>query len=421
MSPRAWMASAASPIDQVFSSVSNGLVLFAFAVVATVHDFGVISLLFTVTATAIGMLRGALGTPLLLEAGAHGTEIRRHGRHAVAAAAIFGLAGAPILAAAGLVLGDAQIAWAIALALPLLLMQDTLRYVAISMGRAPTAATWDGLWCGGSLALLVLAWFHLRWLTPVAVILGWVFFATVSLVGLGASLRVRPLVVGTGPWFRRNWRDRLRYGIDAGLEQATFFIVLLIGTVFVGYTAVAALRGATAALAPLAILASSIPLLVIPTAARSSMAPRAIWRILAKVAAATSACALAAGVTLHFVPEQIGALLLGDSYEAARDVVLLVAAEYSMTAWAFVIGVYLRSQNRSAEVLRLKCFAVSVTITGSLVGALLIGTPVGLATFYFLATVVIVAVALVWFSPWRTTPWRFGVSSPPRLTDAKGS
>lgn len=405
------LKSSATPVDQIFSSVSNGMILFALAVVATVRDFGIVSLLFTLMAAALGIMRGALGNPLLLAADGNRSTIRRHGRRAVAVAAVAGSLGAVVLAVAGTLLGGGAAGWVLALALPVVLMQDTLRYVAISMGRAHLAAVWDAVWCAGSFGLLVAAWCHSSWLTTEAIVTAWLLLAAVSLTGLAVSLRVVPLFTGTSRWARADWPDRIRYGTDAGLEQVTFFLVLLIGMVFIGHTGVAALRGATAALAPLAILASAIPLLVIPSATRAGVHPRRLWSMLARVAVVTSICSLAAGVVLYVLPQSVGALFLGDSYDPARGVVLFMAGEYSVTAWLLVIGVYLRSANRSADVLQLKMFAVSLTLLGSFVGAALIRTPEGLATFYLTATVVTVIVALSWFTPWRSTQWHCGLNA----------
>lgn len=408
------MKAFASPVDQVLSSVSNGLILFALAVSATVNEFGIISLLFTLTAAAIGLLRGALGTPLLLAAGDGDRAITRHGQHAVGAALMISLLGLPALLASGIVLGHVLDGALLALALPVVLMQDTLRYCAIAIGRPHLAAVWDGFWCLGSLGLLILAWGHVPWVSPTTLIACWMVSAAIALVGLALSLSVGPSFAGTWRWLCVNGRDRLRYGVDAGLEQVTFFIVLLIGAVFVGHVATAAMRGATAALAPLAILASSVPLLVIPAAVRSGKAPQAIWRTLGKVAALTSLCAAAAGAVLYTVPETIGSRLLGASYEAAREVVPFVAMEYAMTGWIFVLGVYLRSQNRSSEVVRLRTFGMCATLGAALLGAVVVGTPQGIAASYFFATVVVASVAIAWFTPWRPEPWRLGVAAPTR-------
>ena len=55
-------------LDQVFSSISNGLITFAVAVVATTQSFGQIALMMTALIAVMGVQRGAVGTPLLLKA-----------------------------------------------------------------------------------------------------------------------------------------------------------------------------------------------------------------------------------------------------------------------------------------------------------------------------------------------------------------
>lgn len=74
----------AGGVDQVFSSLSNGLIIYAIAVVTPVADFGRVGLVMTLLAAAIGVLRGALGTPLLLSSAKSPTDIRQEGGYAFA-------------------------------------------------------------------------------------------------------------------------------------------------------------------------------------------------------------------------------------------------------------------------------------------------------------------------------------------------
>lgn len=52
--------------DQVLSSVSNALILFAMAGPSSVSEFGLAILVFSILTAALGFVRGAVGTPLLL-------------------------------------------------------------------------------------------------------------------------------------------------------------------------------------------------------------------------------------------------------------------------------------------------------------------------------------------------------------------
>src|SRR5437764_10887047 len=88
--------------DQVFSSLSNGLIIYAVAVITPPEKFGQIVLLLTLLVAAVGLLRGALGTPLLLMAGLGKSDIRREGAFAVASALLVSpIVGGLIWAVAG--------------------------------------------------------------------------------------------------------------------------------------------------------------------------------------------------------------------------------------------------------------------------------------------------------------------------------
>ena len=63
---------------------------------------------------------------------------------------------------------------------------------------------------------------------------------------------------GFGRWIRTDWGHRLRYGIDAGLEQGTIFVMLALVALLISPVATAALRGATALMAPSAVLTAAL-------------------------------------------------------------------------------------------------------------------------------------------------------------------
>ncbi|MGV9860903.1 hypothetical protein ACWDTD_19935 [Gordonia sp. NPDC003425] len=388
-------------LDQAFSSIGNGLILFALAVVTSIDEFGRIAPLFTLVAAAIGILRGALGTPLLLEAGKSDSEIKTSGSRAVTAALCLSVPLSIALILLGLGSGLVGETFLLAVAAPIVLMQDICRYVAITLGHPEFATVWDGIWCLGSLVFLVLAWGHPAWLTPSWLVAAWAMLATVALIGLLVGLRIRPSIRGLIPWLLNGGGHRVRYAVDAGLEQVTVFVVLLLVAIFLSNDASAAMRGATALLAPLAIVASALPLLIIPESARAQRSPRATWRALSVVAAATSVVALSMGVAFYFLPEAWGRLLLGASYEASRTIVLLIAFQYSAVAWNTVISVYLKSQNRSAEALAVKCCSVATTLLTVSVAVGYSDDVVVVAAAFLLSPILSGAAALGWFKPWR--------------------
>lgn len=391
----------AGATDQIFSSLSNGLIIYAVAVVTASQDFGQIALLLTLLAAAVGVLRGALGTPLLLKAGAGQSDIRREGSFAVATALFVSpVVGGIMWAVAGP--GIQLLAVLIMGATPVVLVQDVLRYVSIAEGRPHTAAIWDGVWCAGSAALLIATWLHLPMTTAAWLLGGWGALASIALVGMLAALRIAPRLRQYGAWISDGWQHRARYGAESGLEQTTAFALLLFVAVVLSPEVVAALRGATALLAPVAITASAIPLVVIPQSKRQNMPPQQVWNSLSRIALVTTSGTILLGVALFFLPSAAGELVLGSTFEATRAVIPLVALEYAIGAWIIAVTIWLRSFNRSADALKLKTAYVLVMLVTVLGAAVLFRTAAGAATGMATATTFMATLALLRFKPWAT-------------------
>ena len=387
--------------DQVFSSLSNGLIIYAVAVVTAIQNFGQIALLLTLLVAAIGVLRGALGTPLLLMAGRAPSDIRREGSFAVTSALLVSpIVGGVMWAVAGS--GIRLPAMLIIVATPIVLVEDVLRYVAIAQGRPHVAALWDGVWFAGSAALLVATWVHLPVATTAYLIGGWTALAFLALVGMLVGVRVGPRLRQYPAWISDGWQHRARYGTESGLEQTTVFAVLLFAAVVLSPEATAALRGATALLAPVAIAASAVPLVVIPESKRLDMPPPQVWSSLARIALVTSSGSILLGVALFFLPLTVGELVLGRTFEATRAIIPIIAFEYAIGAWGIAVAIFLRTFNRSADALTLKVSYVLVVLVTALGGAVLFRTAAGVAVGIATATTFITAMALLRFKPWAT-------------------
>jgi len=388
-------------VDQVFSSLSNGLILFAIAVVSTPEDFGVLSLLLMLLTAAVGCMRGALGTPLLLNA-ARGTEqIRREGSYAVTAA----LAVSPILVGAmwllleGRELGNPSIV-IVAIATPVVMVQDVLRYVVISEGRPHIAAIWDGFWFLGSVALLVSTWGGVRFVDVDVLIAGWSVLASVALLGLAVDLHLLPRFRGFFRWLAAGWQHRLRYGADAGLEQGGLFLALALVTGLVGAVATAALRGAMALLAPVGIVTTALPLVVIPESARRSATRKQVWRGLTKITVIASVITLMAGLAFYLLPESIGKLLLGDTFPLTQQIILIVTLQYVIGLWGASQRVHLATFNRSAAMLTLKVTYVILGVGFFVGGGVLFNSATGAAVGIAIAATLTTTVSLAWLTPW---------------------
>jgi hypothetical protein len=385
--------------DQVFSSLSNGLIIYAVAVATASQNFGQIALLLTLLAAAIGVLRGALGTPLLLTAGRAASDIRREGSFAITSALLV----SPVVAAVMWIVAGSGIrlsALLIIIATPVVLIEDVLRYVAIAEGRAHVAAFWDGLWFIGSAALLGATWLHLPLATTAYLLGGWAALAFGALFGMLAAVRITPRVKDYPAWISDGWQHRVRYGVDSGLEQTTVFAVLLFCSVVLNPGVAAALRGATALLAPVAIAVGALPLAVIPESRRRNMTPPQVWRSLARITVLTSSGSLLLGVALFFVPQDIGRLVLGRTFEATQTIIPIIAFEFALAAWSVAVTIFLRTFNRSADALNLKiCYVLVMLVTVPSAG-LVFRSAEGVAAGIATAMTFYVALALLRIKPW---------------------
>ena len=93
--------------------------------------------------------------------------------------------------------------------------------------------------------------------------------------------------------------------------RSPFYRPALFVAVVLNPEVTAALRGASALLAPVAIASSAVPLVVIPESNRLNMAPSRVWGALARIALVVSCGSLLIGAVLFFMPVTLGELVLG--------------------------------------------------------------------------------------------------------------
>jgi O-antigen/teichoic acid export membrane protein len=390
---RAW----STMVDQIFSSASNGVFTFAVAVASSTQSFGNIVLIITALVTVLGVQRGAIGTPLLLRADQSADQIRRDGSFALVAALLTGCAVLIVMVAWGHEVGLPAVL--LGVSAPILLCQDVLRYVTFAEGRPHVAATWDGVWFLGTLVLLVSAWLKLSTLPQL--IGGWALFGLMALAGMAADLRIMPELDGFRGWLKVGWQHRIRFGIDAGAEQIGVFLVLALVAALLSPTATAALRGATVLLSPLAILAGALQLVVISESTRNSAQPREVWCAAMRLMGGIAALTAVVGVVLCLLPASLGALLLGPSFQPARHVLPIVLIGYFATAVGFVLGVFLKTFNRSSDVMRYKIVSTVVTVAAAVGAALLFHSASGVAVGLAVAAILMTAVGLAYYAPWE--------------------
>ena len=392
---------ASSLLDQAMSSASNGLIVLAVARVSSVDSFGAATLLFAFAAAAMGVGRGAIGTPIMLAADRGGAELRREAGFAATTALAFGLIVSSAAAVTSVLLNVPRMGVAFSIAIPLVVVVDVFRYTLISASKPNIALIWDALWAIGSALLLLITLFSSHAINDAGMVLFWAILAGITAVGMGLSYRLYPRFRGLGSWWWTTHGPRIRYGLEAGLQQINVIVVTSIATAMLGASAAAALRGASVIMSPLAILLNAVPLMIIPESVRSGASARAVWRKLCRIGFVGSLLVITLGPALMLLPLAVGQLILGDSWLYVRAVLPIVSIECAALVWCSMAMGYLRFQGRSGNLLA-ATFAYCVAATAMCaVMAFLTGKVVGVAAGSALVAVAMATVMTFYVHPAR--------------------
>lgn len=365
-------------VDQLLSSLGNALLLFTVAQMATVAEFGAVSLLVAVFAVWMAFNRGALGAPILLVSNLGDRHVRSESGYASTWAALTGVGAAALLCVVGAATGELMVAILFAAALPAVLVQDVLRFAAIALGRPTAAVLSDGLWtmCIGSAFLSNM----LGTAIPVVVAV-----ALWGLSGLAAAL-VLALAVGIAPRFRRiaDWwrvygRARMHFGLGDALSPVYTVAVLFAVTLIVDAAVAGSLRGATTLFGPLALVFAALPLVFVPHARRSVDSADRQWRLLVRISWISSALTAAAAATFVAIPARWGAAIMGDTWDSAVAVIPFEALAVVAAIWMASVNVFLKAQGRSRAAFWTRILQVFAQLTGCVIGALAVGTAVAIA------------------------------------------
>ncbi|MFD6886155.1 hypothetical protein [Streptomyces sp. NPDC059957] len=324
---RRGLAAVASVLDQAASSATNILVLVLAARLSSAAGFADFSMVYVTFTVLLGLNMAYVGQTLVLE----------KDQDALAAACRSGLAftGAvsaavgAVLALLGLLLPGAtgRAFLALGLVLPLVLLQDGLRYCFSALrvpGRA-LAADALRLACvvsalllqpeGASAGRLVLVW-GLSALPALALGL-WLLRPSVR--GAAADLR---------PYLRRGYLGQ-RFVVEFAVGNGSSQLAVLGLGVFASPLAVGALRGATTLFGPLNVLFNSANSFGPPVVGRAS-GKRGVVRLTALMGGALAVTGAAWGAVLYALPERVGRELLGDTWQAAAALLPATGAQYAV-------------------------------------------------------------------------------------------
>lgn len=382
-------------MDQLLYSLTNFALTVLVARSVSAAQFGSFALVMAAYLIVVATVRGLTSETLVVRVtAAEPGSWRRAASAGGGAASVFGLLAGAALVAFGIVAHGAVASTAIAVGvgMPGLMVQDYLRFAALSLGRPALALANDGVQATVQFGLTgILLAMHAH--TPYLFVGAWMIGAHVgALVGL-ATLRLPLRPDRIVLWLREHGSFAARYAADdlaqQGAQQATTYVVAATA----GLINTGALRGAQTVFAPPGILNLGVQAAATPELVRiRQRSLRRLNRYAVGIAAALGAAGAAWGALALLCPNRVGVALFGVTWPHARPLLayFVVAQVASSVRVGAMAG--LRALAAANRTLIARSVVLTLGLTFQVIGAVLDG-----------AKGVAVAVAIV--SPIQAAAW----------------
>jgi O-antigen/teichoic acid export membrane protein len=375
-----------SLFDQAVSSLTNAVLSIVVAREIGIASYGAFSLALITFAFVIGVARAMVSDILVIRFTDVPEEVRRRaGRAATGGAALMGAATGLVCAVAGYLTGGetSQALYALALALPGLLVQDTFRFIFFAAGHPKAAAINDVVWAVVQFAALGVL-FVSDHKSVFLITLAWGAAALVAAVTACVQARLLPDLTQAKAWFVDHRDLNVRMGIEYATNMGAVNLATYVITAFIGLAGVGAIRAAQVLLGPLQLLASGIQSFVLPDMSTRAGRGQRLVRSALLTSAVLTAVAGTWVAILVLIPEAWGRELLKDSWDGAHSVMLPAGLTMVVIATSVGPALALRALRRPDMMLRVTlCQAPCILIFG-VIGAIL-GGAVGAATGFALA------------------------------------
>jgi O-antigen/teichoic acid export membrane protein len=316
-------------LDQAASSLSNILIIIALARASSPDVLGAATVGFAAIMFAVGVQRASLGSIISTSM----DQLDRAGvRQAIRISSAFGAVSLVLGLVLGWVTGSLAIAsqlYGVLIATGcLVLIQDAMRFVAVSIGHPGIALASDLAWLApiaGVLALGVVA----ADAAPLVVALAWGAGVVVA-TALAWVLLARKIPRGAGRGLGlRGMRPLVGDGVLGNLIGILIPVTVALA---LGAAATAALRGASTSMGPLNVLFSTVPLVLIPELVRAGSG--AHGRLMSVASACLVLITAGWAGCLALLPDSVGVALLGETWKSASTIIPVMGLEYLFLAAA---------------------------------------------------------------------------------------
>jgi len=392
-------------LDQVASSGTNFAVGVLVARTLSLEDFGAFGLAFLIYTFSMSVARAFPMEPLLIRYSAVPVaDWRRGAAAAVGTSAGMACAAALALIPIGIVMGGSVGAALLGLAatFPGLLLQDAWRFAFFAAGRGRDAFLNDVAW-----AIFLVPAFALAGLAGTslfAITLAWGLAASAAAAVGIAQARLLPRPDHAVRWWHEHRDLAARFLAEAGLRTGLSQLALILIGAVAGLETLGSIRAAQLVMSPVHVLYLGASLAAVPEAVRALA--RSLGLLIRLAAAASMGLAVAGlvwGSIALLVPDELGRMFLGDSWEAAQT--FLPAWIVTQVGIVLVIGPAMAIRAFANARLSLRVTVVTAAI--GLVVPVTAAFAGGLAAAWGLALASVVGAVIWWLAlPAGIRAWR---------------
>lgn len=409
-----WLRRGVVLVDQALSSVSNLLAVVLVARVLSPAEFGYFALAYAILTLTLGLSRAYFGSRISLAPNAQ--EARRVTTALVAGMLVLSPLVVLVVLAVASAATSGQAALTVlivALATPVVCIQDALRFGAVAGGRPSVALVSDAVWIVAMLLPFLLS----SDLTAPAALTLWAGAAfaalLVALVGFGERPRLRAGLAE----LRRREAVASALTLGAVATTAATLLVLLVVTRVLGPASTGSLRGASTAMGPVNVLFAFTAVGLTPVLVRRARGGDR--RFCALVGATTVALVLLWGLVLLLLPSSLGAAAFGESWPGIRSVLAWTVGEYVWIAVGAAAVLGLKVRQRARGLIATRAGTAALTVLAGSTAAMALGQVQAVAAAFALSAAA--GAVTAWWMLLRSGPPTSSVLPHPGGAEADGA
>ena len=385
-------------VDQAIAGASNVLAAVLAARLLGVDSFARFEIVFLVYVLVGGIGRALCCEPLLV----HPDEVDERPGDSIGTTFVVAsvMSGLVLVGAAFTLLWDRPTAiglTVLAVALPLMFIQDLGRYLGFATQRPSLALILDTVWLVGMIVFAVLlAQVGANTLTWVLV----VWAGTGALAGCYVLWRFRRHTPRPNlSWLRETWGFSWRYLLSFSAGQGTSLGASLALGAIVDARALGAARGASLLVRPSLTVQAAGAAASTADISRNRASGRAVRSAVLKVTVLTTAAGLLNTGVLLLLPDKVGVQLLGATWESARPLFLPAGLHIIMAGLVTCMRSGMLGIRAVRTVVLLDLWAnpilFVIVVAGTYMG--------GLRGFYWACVVAVAVTALIWLVTFLST------------------